>query len=71
MQKAPSMTRKDYTFIADRLGPLVGWPSQILDMADALAETNPRFDRDKFIQRATAAWEKQNPAPEIDDEIPY
>ena len=65
------MSKQHFDFIADTVGPLVGWPSQLHDIADKLAATNPRFDREKFINRACKAWEDNNPREEIDDEIPY
>jgi hypothetical protein len=53
---------------------MVGWPSKLHDLADELAKSNPRFDREKFIARAVNAWEQAHQhiyeAP-IDDEIPY
>jgi hypothetical protein len=51
------MSRKHYEFLADKIGPLLSWPSSLHDMADVLSYTNDRFDKDKFIERATAAWE--------------
>jgi hypothetical protein len=63
------MTRKDFEWIADRFGPLVFSPLTIEKIADDLQETNPRFNREKFIQRAVAAWEKHHDV--LDDEIPY
>jgi len=72
MNNAPRMTRQHYEFIADVIVPqLASWPTEIAALADELAETNPRFNRDKFIKRATANWERANPVPEIDDEIIY
>jgi hypothetical protein len=49
----------------------MAWPNQIIKMADQLASTNPRFDRKKFIDRATKAWEAANPMEPMDDYIPY
>ena len=69
--KPPRMTRAHYLFIADTLGPMVSWPSQIQTIADELARTNPRFNRERFINRAVKAWEANHKMPEIDDEIPY
>ena len=53
------MTRKDFQLIADTLKaskpksevsqPLANWMMTVDRFADALAETNPRFDRDRFI----------------------
>ena len=69
---APKMTRQHYNFISDMIGPMVAWTSQLQVVADELAATNPLFDRDKFLKRSVAAWEKRNPMPEdIDDSVPY
>ena len=65
------MSKQHFDFIADTVGPMVGWPSQLHDLADKLAMSNPRFDREKFINRATAAWEKTYEPKEFEDEIPY
>jgi len=67
----PRMTRAHYEFIADTIGPLVAWPSQLHTVADKLAATNSRFDKDKFVRRATKAWEDQHDIQGINDEIPY
>lgn len=71
MQTTPRMTRGHYEFIADTMGPLVEWPSHLHSIADELAKTNPRFNRDRFIARATKAWEERHQIQEINDEIPY
>jgi len=68
---APRMSRSHYEFIADQIGPHVAWPSKLHHIADELAATNPLFNKDKFIERATKAWEDNNELPELDDEIPY
>ncbi len=65
------MQQRHYEFLADNVAPLMGWPTQIHQMADKLASTNPKFNRDKFIKRATAAWEKANPPQDLNDDIPY
>jgi len=65
------MTQRHFIYLADNVAPLMSWPTQIHKMADELAATNPKFNRDKFIQRAVAAWEKANPREPIDDHIPY
>lgn len=65
------MQQRHFEYLADQVAPLMGWPSQIVTMADRLADTNPRFNKEKFIERAVAAWEKANPPQEFDDEIPY
>lgn len=63
------MTRKDFIFMADHIGPLLS-PQAHITVADALEETNPRFNREKFLKRAIKAWEDKHLAP-IEDEIPY
>ena len=63
--------KQQLDFVADMLGRSVSWPSHLHVFADELEQTNPRFNRDKFIQRATKAWENQYHAGEIDDDIPY
>ena len=65
------MQRRHYEFLADEVAPVLGWPTYITAMADKLAATNPKFDKEKFVARATAAWEKANPVEDIDDGIPY
>ena len=65
------MSKQHYEFIADTIGPMVGWPSHLHSIADELEKTNPRFNREKFLQRATKAWEDNNEQPDIDDSIPY
>jgi len=65
------MQQRHFEYLADNVAPLLGWPTQIKKMADELAETNPRFNREKFIQRATKAWEAANPMEPVDDYIPY
>ncbi len=66
------MQQRHFEYLADKVAPLMGWPSQIVEMADRLAETNPRFNKEKFIKRATDAWEKANPdfMEELDDHVP-
>ena len=70
------MTRSNFEFIADKVAPLLGWPSSIVAMADELSAINPKFNKAKFISRATTAWENAKHNQEfmhhdIDDEIPY
>ena len=65
------MQQRHFEYLADKVAPLMGWPSQIHEMADRLASTNPRFNKDKFLDRAIKAWEDAHPVEEIDDEIPY
>ena len=63
------MTRKDFILIADHVGSLLS-PQAHITVADALEETNPRFNRKKFLKRAIKAWEDKHLEP-IDDEIIY
>ena len=63
------MTRKDFIVIADTIGCQLS-PQAHITVADALEKTNPRFDREKFLQRSWKAWEDVHLAP-IEDEIPY
>ena len=51
-------TKKDFEFIADEIAPMMHWPTHIEELADKLQAMNPDFDRDKFIPRATNAWEE-------------
>lgn len=60
----------DDRFAAD-LGATASWPSQIVAWADVFEQHDPTFNRKRFIERATAAWEENYDAPEIDDYIPY
>lgn len=68
---APKMTRQHYEFIADIMGPQVAWPSHLHSIADALVATNPLFNKQKFLDRAVAAWEKNHVPKELDDDINY
>lgn len=52
------MTRKTYNAIADALRGNGASPATVAAVADALAPTNPRFDRARFIAAATP---KENP----------
>jgi hypothetical protein len=71
--KTPSFTRRDFVFIADHIAPMMHWPTHINELADKLQATNPRFNRERFIERATKAWEANYQAHmgDIDDEVPY
>ena len=64
-------TRQHFEYIADNFAPLVSSPIVIEKIADDLEKLNDKFNRDKFLARAIANWEKQNLPPIIDDEIPY
>ena len=69
--KSPPMTRQHYEFLADLMGPMVSWPSHLHSIADGLAETNSKFNRKKFLDRAVKAWEDNHKFEEIDDDINY
>ena len=71
MQTAPRLTKETFEFLADELGTIMEWPTALHDVADALAKTNPRFDRDKFLRRAMNVWEQTHELPNLEDEIPY
>ena len=65
------MTASHFIFLADKVAPMLPWPSSIIKMAEELAATNPKFKKDRFIARATAAWEAANPMEPLNDDIPY
>ena len=67
----PLMQQRHFEYLADEVAPLMGWPTQIVEMAERLEKTNPRFNKEKFLDRAIKAWEEAHPVEEIDDEIPY
>lgn len=56
-RKVPRMSRGHYVFIADTLNKYSAKSGEQLFLAelfaDELARTNPRFDRGRFITRAT------------------
>lgn len=47
------MTRKHFEAIAHTLNANAAPLALVEDMADTLAETNPRFDRARFIEAST------------------
>lgn len=65
------MTRKHFEWVADSIAPMVNSPLVIERIADELQEMNPRFNRDRFVDRAIKAWERNNLPEVIDDDIPY
>lgn len=68
------LTRQHFEWVANNIAPMVSWPSHIHSIADKLEATNPNFNRDRFIERATSAWEKNYEGrypSNCDDEIPY
>lgn len=51
------MTRKDYELIAATIREIPAFPSKRIvaeEFATALAGTNPRFDRDRFLKACGA-----------------
>ena len=48
-----SMSKQDFEAIAHTLDANVADLSLVLDMADTLAGSNPRFDRVRFIHAST------------------
>ena len=67
----PLMQQRHFEYLADYVAPLMPWPSFIVAMAEELKATNPKFNKEKFLKRAVAAWELANPTEDLDDEIPY
>jgi len=51
----------------------MSWATGIEQVADELKRTNPNFNRDKFVDRATKVWEEhyERGRDDFDDEIPY
>ena len=47
------MTRKDFEAIAHTLNANTAPLELVLDFADMLEESNPRFDRARFVEAAT------------------
>ena len=60
-------TRQQSEWIADNASEYFGWPSDLQDFADKLAETNPAFDKERFLRRATKNWESKHPIEMLDD----
>jgi len=65
------LTRQHFEFMADEVAPLLGWATGVNELADKLKKTNPRFDREKFVKRATKNWEQKYKLSleEIDDDV--
>ena len=72
-RSTPKFTRRDFEFIADYIMPHMSWATGIEQVADELKRTNPNFNRDKFVDRATKVWEEHYERGRDDfyDEIPY
>ena len=54
------MTEKEEDYVAQVLAPLVSSPTNIERMGDDLKDMNPKFNRDKWVDRAIKAWEETN-----------
>jgi|5B_taG_2_1085324.scaffolds.fasta_scaffold72059_2 hypothetical protein len=54
------MTEKEEDYVAQVLAPLVSSPTLIERMGDDLKDMNPKFNRDKWVDRAIKAWEETN-----------
>ena len=68
----PKFTKQHFELMADTIAPMMFSPTDIERMADILAHTNHRFDREKFVRRATEAWEEKNLKPEdMEDTYEY
>lgn len=65
-----SLDQELLTFIEAKLAPSFP-PTNIERMADELEAIVPDFNREKFVARAIAAWERNNLPIDLDDEIPY
>ena len=64
--------RKHYEFLVEEFMPHLSWADKVHVIAKKLQEDNPKFDYNKFVSKATQAWEESNmKEPEIDDEIPH
>tara|TARA_R100001460_G_C3530490_1_gene173463 strand:+ start:284 stop:511 length:228 start_codon:yes stop_codon:yes gene_type:complete len=72
-RSTPRFTRRDFEFLADKVAPHLHWATAIEAIADELARTNKRFDRDKWTNRAYKNWEAHAKIgrDKFDDEIPY
>lgn len=60
--KTVNFQRRHLEWVADEIAPMLGWPSEIDALADALEVTNDYFNREKFISRATQAWNDKHGA---------
>lgn len=66
-----AMSRKDFEWVADRVAPILYSVGSLELVADDLQERYPRFNREKFLDRAIKAWEDNHELEEIDDEISF
>lgn len=67
----PRFTRQHFEFVADFFGPLMGHPSDINRMAEHLRDTNANFKEDRFVTRATQAWEDKHIKPMQDEQYDH
>lgn len=65
------LTKQHFEFIADEVAPLLGWATGVEKLADKLQRTNPKFNREKFVRRASQNWENEYKLSleEIDDDV--
>lgn len=66
------MQQRHYEYIADNIAPMLPFPTHIVELGHKLQSTNPKFNFEKFVARATKAWEDNNliSDEELDDYIP-
>lgn len=62
MAKSMNFQRRHLEWVADEFAPMLGWPTDIEVLADALAPTCEGFKRDLFIARANKAWNDKHGA---------
>lgn len=72
MTMTPSTSDAVVEMLIEQVAPTM-WPPAIETLADRLQAIVPGFDRDKFVRRAIANWERNNPQLNdgLFDEIPY
>ena len=56
-----NMNRVQLEWMADTFGPMVGWPTQLNQIADELQRANPNFNRDKWLRNSMALAKSQYP----------
>ena len=66
------MQQRHYEYIADNIAPMLPFPTHIVELGYKLKKTNPRFNFERFVARATKAWEDNNLSEDVDfdDYIP-
>ena len=65
------MSKMHFEFLADEIAPLLHWATGVHELADKLKQTNPRFNREKFVERALKNWEARylESLEEVNEEI--